>query len=88
MNDSHDSPFFHEASSTVRFWVDVGGQVFGASVGAMALHHRYRPAAQGEDPLETFRDNRAEIEAIVRTRVAAGSLEPVMLREHDLRVQP
>lgn len=83
-----DPTFFHEASETVRFWVDVDGREMGASVGRMALHHRYRPNAQGEDPLETFRENRADIEAAVRRRVSQGSLEPVMLREYDLRVPP
>ena len=41
----------------LRFWVDVEGRVMGASVGRDALHHRYRPNAQGEDPLETFGQN-------------------------------
>jgi len=81
-----DAPIFHEASDTVRFWVDVNGRIMGASVGRMALHHRYRPTARDEDPLDTFRENRADIEAAVHRRVAQGSLEPVMLREYDLRV--
>lgn len=81
-----DAPFFHEASETVRFWVDVNGRVMGCSVGRMALHHRYRPNARDEDPLDTFRENQADIEAAVRRRVAEGSIEPVMLREYDLRV--
>jgi hypothetical protein len=82
----YDLPFFHDASGTVRFWVDVNGNVLGASVSREALHHRFRPNAQGEDPLETFRQNTADIEAAVRRRVAAGSREPIMLREYDLRV--
>jgi hypothetical protein len=82
----YDLTFFHEASGTVRFWVEVDGNVLGASVSREALHHRYRPTAQGEDPLETFRQNTADIEAAVRRRVAAGSREPIMLREYDLRV--
>ncbi|MEO8654845.1 MAG: DUF1488 family protein [Ramlibacter sp.] len=80
-----DAPFFHEASGTVRFWVLVDGQPFGASVGREALHHRFRPTVQGEDPLQTFRDNIADIEAAVHRRIAQGSREPVMLREYDLR---
>ena len=80
-----DEPFFHEASGTVRFWVLVDGQPFGASVGREALHHRFRPTVQGEDPLQTFRDNSADIEAAVHRRIAQGSREPVMLREYDLR---
>ena len=81
-----DSPFLHEASGAVRFWILVEGHPFGASVGREALHHRYRPTAQGDDPLETYHANAADIEAAVRRRIAQGSREPVMLREDDLRV--
>ena len=77
--------FFHEPSGTVRFWVLVGEKELGASVSREALHHRYRPSAQGEDPLETFHANLADIEAAVRRRAAVGAREPVMLREHDLQ---
>ena len=80
-----DAPFFHEASGTVRFWVLVDGRPFGASVSREALHHRYRPTIQGEDPMQTFGDNIADIEAAVHRRIAQGSREPVMLREFDLR---
>jgi hypothetical protein len=80
-----DAPFFHEASGTVRFWVRVGEELLGASVSREALHHRYRPGARDEDPLETFAQNVADIEAAVRRRLAQGSREPVMLREYDLR---
>jgi hypothetical protein len=82
-----DSPFFHEASGTVRFWVPVDGNLLGASVSREALHHRYRPTTHGDDPLETYLANAADIEAAVRRRLAQGSREPVMLREYDLRVQ-
>ena len=81
-----DAPFLHESSGTVRFWVAVDGKLIGASVGREALHHRYRPTAQGEDPVETFLANAGDIEAAVRRRLAQGSREPVMLREYDLRV--
>ena len=80
-----DAPFFHESSGTIRFWVPVDGKLLGASVSREALHHRYRPTAQGEDPLETYLADVADIEAAVRRRLAQGSREPVMLREYDLR---
>ena len=80
-----DAPFFHESSATVRFWVLVDGTPLGASVSREALHHRYRPSARDEDPLETYLANAADIEAAVRRRLAQGSREPVMLREYDLR---
>jgi hypothetical protein len=85
--DMSNSPFFHEASGTVRFWVLVDGHPLAASVSREALHYRYRPAAQGEDPMQTYGDNAADIEAAVRRRLAQGSREPVILREYDLRVQ-
>ena len=81
-----DEPFLHEASGTIRFWVLVDGKWVGASVSPLALHYRYRPAGQGEDPMETFRLNLPDIEAAVRRRLAEGAREPVMLREFDLRV--
>jgi hypothetical protein len=87
MPDSPDPavpPFFHESSDTVRFWVRIDEKLMGASVGRAALHHRFHTGAD-EDPLNTFRAHLAEIEAAVRVRVAQGSIEPVMLREYDLR---
>jgi hypothetical protein len=87
MADLTDEPFFHESSGTVRFWVLIDGKLMGASVGREALNRRYRPGTQGEDPVETFRANLADIEAVVRRRAAQGSIEPVMLREYDLRPQ-
>jgi hypothetical protein len=80
----NDAPFFHESSETVRFWVLIDGKLLGASIGRSALHHRYRPNASGEDPVETFRANINDIEAAVRRRSAQGSREPIMLREFDL----
>lgn len=79
-----DAPFFHESSETVRFWVLIDANMVGASIGRSALHHRYRPGAIGEDPMETFRANATDIEAAVRRRSAQGSREPIMLREFDL----
>ena len=75
---------FHEASGTIRFWVLAGDKLVGASVSPLALHYSYQPP-QGEDPMETFRSHLPQIEDVVRRRLASGSLEPVMLREHDLR---
>lgn len=78
-------PYFDEPSSTVRFCILVNGNPFRASIGSAALHYRFRPTATGDDPLETFKANEREIEAAVLRRVAGGSLEPVMLREFDVR---
>jgi len=78
-------PFFHEESGSVRFWVMVDEVPVGASITKAALHYRYRPDARDEDPLETYRAHVDEIHAAVRRRVAKGSIEPVMVREFDLR---
>jgi hypothetical protein len=80
------APFFHEASGAVRFWILVDGTPLGASISREALHHRYRPTTHGDDPLETYLANAADIELAVRRRLAQGSREPVLLREYDLRV--
>jgi hypothetical protein len=85
MTNTEDAPTFDESSDSVRFWVVIGENVLGATIGRLALHHHYRSKMQGDHPLDTFQANRAEIEAAVRRRYAQGSLEPVMLREYDLR---
>lgn len=82
------APFFHENSGTVRFWVLVDDVLVGASIGKATLHHRYAPQAKDDDALATYVQNSAQIDAAVRRRVAAGSLEPVMLREFDVRAAP
>jgi len=82
------APFFHEASRTVRFWVQVDAQWIGASIGKETLHYRYRPDGRDEDPMETYQSHAEDIEAAVRRRIAQGAREPVMLREFDLPVAP
>ena len=80
--------YFHADSSAVRFWIEVAGLPVGASVGKAALHFRYRPGRQDDDPMTTYLAHSEEIHAAVRRRVAQGSIEPVMLREHDLQAVP
>nr|WP_316641041.1 hypothetical protein [uncultured Roseateles sp.] len=77
--------FFHADTGTVRFWVQIETQWVGASVSSATLHYRYRPTEQGDDPLETYQRHEQDLAAAVRHRVAGGSIEPVMLREYDLR---
>jgi hypothetical protein len=52
------------------------------------LHYRYKPHMKDDDPLVTYVQNSAEIDAAVRRRVALGSREPVMLRDGDVRAAP
>ena len=80
------APYLDDASGTIRFEVNIDGAPVRASVNRSALHYCYRPEAQGEDPLQTFTAHLAAIEDAVRRRVAQGSLDPIMLREFDLRV--
>lgn len=77
--------FFHHDSQSVRVWVTVGDTIVGASIAKSVLHYRFCPMAVDEDPLQTYLDHAAVIDAAVRQRVAQGSIEPVMLRETDLR---
>ncbi|HJV72530.1 DUF1488 family protein [Ideonella sp.] len=83
-----EAPFLHAESDSVRFWVPIGADWVGAIISRRTLHHRFRPQAEGEDPLETYQAHEREIHDAVRRRVAAGSREPVMLREYDLRTEP
>lgn len=78
------APYFHQESSSVRFWVQVANLPVGATVSQKTLHYRYAPLRSDDLPLETYEAHAAELHAAVRRRVAAGSIEPVMLREHDL----
>jgi hypothetical protein len=80
-----DPAFFHLPSGTVRFWVRVDGLSVGASIGKEVLHYRYKPNSVDDDPLATYTANALEIDAAVRRRVAGGSVEPVMLRDPDVR---
>ena len=79
------TPYFHPDSKSVRFYVLIDGQPVGGSISQATLHYRFRPTAVAEDPLETYSAHAHEIHEAVRRRVAEGSLEPVMLREYDLR---
>ena len=80
--------YFHADSMAVRFWVEVAGLPVGASVGQAVLHYRFQPGRQDDDPMSNYQAHSEEIHAAVRRRVAQGSIEPVMLREHDLLPLP
>jgi hypothetical protein len=76
--------YLHDDSGTVRFWVDVDGQPVGASIRKETLHYSFAAGRSDDQPLATYLAHADEIAEAVRRRVAAGSIEPVMLREHDL----
>jgi hypothetical protein len=77
--------YFHHDTGSVRFWVrhDAGGFV-GASVRKEILQHCYNAPADGTGALDSYRAHQPALDAAVRRRIAAGSIEPVMLRESDL----
>lgn len=83
--DMLQAPFFHTDTGTVRFWVLVDDQPVGASIRRETLHHALRPGMPEADSLETYHAHSQAIDDAVRRRVAQGSIEPVMLREFDLR---
>lgn len=78
-------PFFHEASGRVRFWVQVDELLVGATISKETLHYRYQAHASNDEPLATYTANADELAAAVRRRVATGSVEPVMLRDADVK---
>jgi len=78
------SPYLHEDSGAVRFWVLAGDGTFvGATISTRTLHYRFRADISGADALAVYAANREEIDAAARRRIAGGSIEPVMLREAD-----
>jgi hypothetical protein len=84
-DDATRPPYFHLESGALRFWVDMGGGArVGASIAARVLHYRFGGDLGGSDAEAVYQRHREQIDAAVRRRVEAGSLEPVMLREADL----
>jgi hypothetical protein len=82
-------PFFHQDSEGVRFWVRLpAGVPIGAILTKPLLHYRFDAKPDGSDAVAIYEKHRSEIDAAVLRRVAAGSIEPVMLREHDLAPRP
>jgi hypothetical protein len=79
------APVFHAETDALRFWVAIpGSAVTGASVSRSVLHYRFQALLDGSDALVIYAANRVALDSAVLRRVAAGSREPVMLREHDL----
>ena len=82
-------PFFHQDTEALRFWVQVpGGVPIGAILTRQLLHYRFDAKPDGSDAVAIYEAHRGDIDAAVLSRVANGSIEPVMLREHDLPARP
>ena len=83
------SPWFHTDSGGLRFWVALpDGPPMGAVLSARLLQFLYQGQSDGSDAIAVYESNRRAIDAAVVRRAAAGSLEPVMLRENDLPPRP
>lgn len=79
-------PLFHDDSGAVRFWVPIGdGRFVGATISKQTLHYRFQASLDGSDAVSTYAAHREEIDSAVRRRLAAGSIEPIMLREFDVK---
>ncbi len=77
--------FHHTDSDAIRFWVPIADGFVGASIRRAVLRNCFRPQDSDEEPITTYARHAAELGAAVRRRVAKGSIEPVMLREFDLK---
>lgn len=87
MSNSDDIPAaaFDPDSGVLRFWVPMpAGPPMGATLSRQVLHYRFQGAMDGSDARAIYEAHRVEIDAAVARRAAAGSREPVMLRENDL----
>jgi hypothetical protein len=61
------------------------GSTVGAIVRKELLHYGFGGRFDGGDALLTYGAHRMVIEAAILRRVAGGSIEPVLLREADLK---
>lgn len=78
------SPFFHDATGVVRFWVLNNGAFVGATVAQESLRYHFRAGTSGADALAAYTAHRVQLDDAVRRRIAKGSVEPVMLRDADV----
>jgi hypothetical protein len=82
-------PLFHTPTDALRFWVATPDhRSIGASVPRLVLHYRFQGQEDGSDALAVYAANREVLDGAVLRRLAAGSREPVMLREADLPALP
>jgi hypothetical protein len=78
-------PHYHDGSGAVRFWVSSEGGFIGASISKATLHYGFHAEVNAANALTTYMAHRVAIDAAVRRRIDQGSIEPVMLREADLK---
>jgi hypothetical protein len=80
--------YYDASAATVTFWVEVDGVPVRAIIGKATLHYRYQKNSSTDDPLVTYEQHAVEIGEAVRRRLAAGSREPIILRDRDVAAQP
>ena len=76
----------HDVAHIVRFWVPVNGKSVSAMVSDTSLRCCFVPAQPRKTALSIFGEHRAELDEMVRRRIAAGSTEPVMLHDSDFPI--
>ena len=79
-------PIFHDAARTVRFWVPVNGVAVCAMVDEATLRCCFVPPQPRESALSLVGAHQKELDDIVRRKIAAGSVEPVMLHDSDFPI--
>ena len=82
----HPFRIFRETAHIVRFWVQVDGRLVCAMVSDTSLRCCLAPAEPRKAALAIFGEHLAELDEMVRRRVAAGSVEPVMLQDSDFPI--
>jgi hypothetical protein len=73
---------FDDASEAIEFCVGIDGVMNHASISSAVLHSHYGHA---DSPATLFRENSPALAEAVRDRVAGGSIQPIVLREYDLK---
>jgi hypothetical protein len=82
-------PFFRPDAGDLCVWVALqAGPPIGVILSRQVLQYRLQAQPDGSDAVARYEAHRNEIDAAVLRRVAAGSIEPVILREHDLPAPP
>lgn len=76
----------HDVAHIVRFWVQVDGTPVCAMVSDNSLRCCFVPAQPRKAALLIFGEHLAELDEMVRRRIAAGSAEPVMLHDSDFPI--
>ncbi len=79
-------PIFHEAERTLRFWVPVNGTSVCALVSDTSLRCCFAPVEPHKTVLTIFDEHLAELDEIVRRRIASGDVPPVRLHDSDFPV--